>query len=90
MMVAQTVHAAGESARLAPELPDNTHAVVLSVPDEVSLLEIEAELLQAGIPHKTIREPDSPYGGAATCLGIMPMSRSKPLRKLLGGLPLLK
>lgn len=88
-LCAQLTHASGESARLAPELPPDTHAVVLTVPGEADLLEIAARLSIAGIPHIVIREPDAPYCGQATAIGVCPMER-KPVRKVLGNLPLIK
>ena len=84
---AQITHAAGESARLAPELPADTHAVVLGVPDETALLEVAARLSVAGIRYVLVREPD--MGGAATAIGCCPGDR-KPLRKPLSNLPLVK
>lgn len=88
-MVAQTTHAAGESARLAAELPSDTHAVVVTVPDEAALLELGLRLASAGIAHVIVREPDSPFFGAATAIGICPQNR-QPLRRILSGLPLVR
>lgn len=62
---------------------------MLAVPDEPGLLAVEAKLKTAGIAHCTFHEPDAPYFGAATALGIQAGTRDK-LRKLLSGLPLLK
>ncbi len=83
------MHAAGESSRLANALPSNTHAVVLQVPDELSMLEYELTLLDNGIRICSIREPDAPFNGAITAIGIEPQARNK-IRKLLGSLPLLR
>jgi len=80
------VHAAGESAQNTT-VPPNTHAVVLAVPDEVSLLVVEEKLLQNGIEITPIREPDVPYLGQLMTIGIKPQPRKK-LRKLLANLPL--
>ncbi len=88
-VAAQLVHAAGESARLAAVLPPNTHAVVLQVPDEVTLLEFELTLLKGGYSISSIREPDAPFNGQITAIGIEPQVRNK-LRKILGNLPLLR
>ncbi len=82
------IHAAGESS--PGNLPDDTRAIALACRDEPHLLEFEARLREAGIPFLTIREPDAPFCGAATAIGIRPMPRTKTLRKLLGKLPLLK
>jgi peptidyl-tRNA hydrolase len=84
--LAQSVHAAGESAQNVT-LPPNTHAVVLACPDEASLLAAEEKLLRNGIEFVSIREPDAPYLGQITAIGIKPQPRKK-LRKLLSYLPL--
>jgi hypothetical protein len=85
--LAQATHAAGESSRLAPDLPDNTHAVVLHASGEPELLALEQTLCGLGIPHRAIREPDAPYLGAITAIGVQPMGRAV-LRPLLSQLPL--
>lgn len=84
---AQVVHAAGESSpgNLAP----NTHAVVLVAKDEPELLALEQELAREGFFHVAIREPDAPWNGALMAIGLVPQDR-KPLRKLLGRLPLIR
>jgi Peptidyl-tRNA hydrolase PTH2 len=81
VQLAQLTHAAGESV-VGRELPPDTHAVVLAAAGEDELLAISAALAQAGVEHVTIREPDPPYLGAATALGIPPQERA-PLRRLL-------
>lgn len=86
--LAQTVHAAGESAQNTV-VPPNTHAVVLSVPDEKSLLDVETKLLRKGIAITAIREPDEPWCGQLMTIGIKPQTREK-LRKILANLPLYK
>lgn len=84
--LAQLVHAAGESAQNT-EVPPNTHAVVLAVPDEATLLAVEEKLLRHNIELASIREPDSPWCGQLMAIGIKPQSREK-IRKLLSNLPL--
>lgn len=84
--LAQTVHAAGESAQNS-EVPPDTHAVVLAVPDEIALLAIEEKLLRAGIEITAVRESDAPYLGQLMSIGIRPQPREK-IRKLLANLPL--
>jgi len=84
---AQLVHAAGESS--PGNLDSGTYAVVLSVPNEAALLEVERELLIAGVAHRTIREPDAPYFGAAMTIGVSPMAKSSLSKiKFLKKLPL--
>lgn len=84
---AQIGHAAGESARLAPELPPNTHIVILQVPDEAVLREYEERIAMAGLRYSAIREPD--LNNSLTAVGIEPQARN-PVRKILSNLPLLK
>jgi len=93
LMVAQAVHAAGESS--PGNLPTGTYAVVLAVPDEEALLHYAERLRYAGIEHKLIGEPDlKPYrfleGEQATAIGIPPTTDRPAVRKILGMLPLLK
>lgn len=43
---------------------------------------IERQLQKIGIPHLAIREPDAPYNGALTAIGLVPVadrSRVKPV-----------
>lgn len=84
--LAQTVHAAGESAQNTVVPPD-THAVVLAVPDECALLAVEAKLLRNGLELSAIREPDEPWSGQLMAIGIKPQPREK-IKKLLSNLPL--
>lgn len=87
---AQLTHASRKSAWLASERPpENTHAVVLGVPDEQALLAVAARLAAAGLSFVLVREPDPPFNGAATAIGVCPGPRS-PVRKLLSGLPLVR
>jgi hypothetical protein len=87
VMVAQTIHAAGESS--PGNLPNNTHAVALAVKDEAALLALEECLKAAGVPHVAIREPDPPWNGALMAIGFPPQDRAA-LRRFLSSLPTLK
>jgi len=87
-LASQIVHASGESVTEPP--PEGTYAVVLAVPDIKGLLKIRQDLMDAGIPHKLICEPDSPYNGAPTAIGLTPSRDRRKIRKVLGRLPLLK
>lgn len=87
-LAAQVVHAAGETS--PGGLPEGTHAVVLAVPDEVTLREVAASLDRADVAHKLITEPDAPWNGAATAIGVEPVEDRSDLRRVLGRLPLLK
>lgn len=86
-LAAQIVHAAGESS--PGNLPADTHAVVLAVPDERALLEVEERLLKADVCFAAIREPDAPWAGALMTIGIKPQERTT-LRRLLRDLRLLR
>lgn len=87
VQVAQTIHAAGESAgRVAP----GTHAVALHARDEQQLLEIEQRLAASPFQFQAIREPDAPWLGALMAIGLSPVHRTPELRQLLGKLPLVK
>lgn len=87
-MAAQIVHAAGES--ILEPLPPNTNAVVLSVPDELTLRSLSAQLTGGGIKHKLIVESDKPYSGQATAIGCHPVLHRDEAKKVLSSLPLLK
>lgn len=87
-VVAQTIHAAGESSP-GPSLPPDTHAIALSVPDELTLLRLEEQLVAAGVPFKAIREPDAPYFGQLMAIGVVPTAEPH-VRKLLRRLPLIE
>ncbi|MCC6752082.1 MAG: hypothetical protein IT371_30805 [Deltaproteobacteria bacterium] len=86
-LAAQIVHAAGESS--PGNLPNGTHAVVLAVPDEPALAVVERALAKAGVPHVAVREPDPPWDGALTAIGVRPVEDRRPVRRVLGRLPLL-
>lgn len=81
MQLAQTIHAAGESAA-NNNVPDNTHAIALHATNEAELACLEAKLIAIGIRFKAIREPDEPYNGQLMAIGIPPQPRTKKLKKL--------
>jgi hypothetical protein len=84
---AMLVHAAGESS--PGNLPEDTHAIVLSVPDEPALLLLAEKLAKFGVRHVTIREPDAPWNNALMAIGLFP-ARKETVRRHLSSLPLLK
>lgn len=89
-MLAQTVHAAGESAsRYGQALPPHTRAVALGAADEAALEEAAARLSDRQIPHVVIREPDAPFFGARTAIGVVPTADRASVKKALGRLRLL-
>jgi len=73
-IVAQTIHAAGESVLDA--VPDGTYAVALAAKGEHQLLVLEQSLLAKGIPHAAVRESDEPYSGQLMAIGVAPCDRS--------------
>lgn len=87
LIAAMCVHAAGESS--PGNLPENTHAVVLAVPNEARLLVVRDRLRVAGVKHVEVREPDPPHLGALMALGLLP-ARKEDVRRYLSDLPLLK
>lgn len=81
--LAQTVHAAGESATryISPSglsslyrmhLPNHTVAVVLEAEDEQHLFEIQKLLQVSDIDHISIVESDSPYCQELMAIGLVP------------------
>ncbi len=85
-MAAQIVHAAGESS--PGNLPPHTNAVVLAVADEGELLAVARRLVEAGIAHVAVREPDPPYGGALTAIGLAPVADRRLVKGVLSRLRL--
>lgn len=85
-LAAQIVHAAGESS--PGGLDPGTHAVVLSA-DAEQLAALERRLALEGIAHVAIREPDAPWCGALTAIGLAPITDRRPIRRLTSSLPLL-
>jgi len=67
-----------------------THAVVLSVPDEATLVALSECLALHQIDHVLIREPDEPWQGAAMAIGLSPVIDRRKVRRVLGQLPLLR
>jgi hypothetical protein len=83
------VHAAGESA--GGTIPSGTYAVVLAARNEAHLRELHDALQRAGgIPCRLIEEPDPPWNGQATAIGIRPTRNRMRIRRVLGRLRLLK
>lgn len=85
-MVAQVIHAAGESSG---DIPSGTYAVALVAKSEIQLLAIEKSLISKNIPHAAIRETDFPWSGQLMAIGIAPCDRSL-VRKEVSQLPLIK
>lgn len=86
-MVAQAIHAAGESANGG--VPSGTYAVALAAKDELHLHSIRQRLINHGIDHVAIHEPDPPHHGAMVAIGLHPAPR-RLVRKGVSNLPLIK
>lgn len=76
---AQLIHAGARSANGLHD--DTTHSVCLAAQNERHLCEIEYRLIEAGIHHISIREPDEPWRNALMAIGIPPQPQ-KNLRKI--------
>ena len=90
MQLAQTIHAAGQSAQLpgAAAAAPPTTAVALAAPVD-ELLAIASRLADAGVPCVLIREPDEPWCDAPMALGIIPAPRAI-VRRFVAHLPLVR
>lgn len=85
-LAAQVAHAAGESSL---GVKPGTNVVVLAVPSEGALYAVYNRLVMASVRCTLITEPDPPWNGAATAIGLEPVADRKPLRRVLQHLPLL-
>lgn len=56
---------------------DRTTAVILGARNAHRLERLARTLTAAGIPHVVIREPDAPFNGCATAVGLVPGDREK-------------
>jgi hypothetical protein len=88
VMAAQLVHAAGESS--PGNLPEGTHAVVLGVQSEEELLKLEQKLIEFGVDHCAIREPDAGWNNQLMSIGLSPTVKTPAMKKILSQLPLLR
>jgi peptidyl-tRNA hydrolase len=90
LQMAQTVHAAGESA--SPRPAPGTHAVALHARDEHELEEIAQRLFDAGIEHHCVFETDDDpkYPGQMMAIGLYPTYDKDKVKRVLSHLPLVK
>ena len=82
----QIAHAAGESMLVEHERgydPGLIHVVLLVAKHSDDLETLGRALVGAGIPHVVIREPDPPYNGVATAVGISPTLDRERVRALV-------
>lgn len=76
IVAVQAAHAAGESCFDGPA-PKETRVVALVAESAQDLIELAGRLQEAGIPHALICEPDEPYYGSATAVGVSPCERDR-------------
>jgi malonyl CoA-acyl carrier protein transacylase len=86
LMVANTVHAAGESAGVPP----GTYAVALATADQAHLEDVKAKLSKLGIPFSEIIESEGPHAGELMALGVKPLEDRSTIRKAVSSLPLVR
>ena len=85
---AQVVHASGISAgMLGRPVSEETYARFLAVRDEGHLLQISMKLDARGVDHVLVREPDAPWCGQATAIGIPPTRDCAAIRRCTSDLP---
>lgn len=85
-MVANTVHAAGESAGV----PSGTFAVALATATEAELTQVRDRLEAAGIAFSEVVEAAGPFAGQLMAIGVEPVHDRAPIRKVVSHLPLIK
>ncbi len=90
VQLAQTIHAAGQSAQLAgaDSASPPTIAVALAASCD-ELAAVARALGEADVRHVLVHEPDEPWRGALMAIGIVPSPRAH-LRRLVAHLPLVR
>lgn len=83
---AQIAHACDES-QPPGGVPRGTNAIILAVPDEEALAALHQRLRLAGVACAAIFEPDPPWLGQMTALGLV--GDKAVLRRHLSSIPLL-
>lgn len=68
----------------------HTHVVVLEAATSQDLERLAEELTVASVPHVIIHEPDAPYDGAATAVGIAPTYRRELIKPFVAKFPVLR
>jgi hypothetical protein len=88
IQVAQTAHAAGESA--GGPLPDGTIVVALAVPCEQTLRAIADALSKHNLTYKLIVENEGPWANLAMAIGVTPTHDRAAVRRATSALPLVR
>jgi hypothetical protein len=90
VQLAQTIHAAGQSAQLpdaAAASPPTVAVALAAPPDELAVL--ARALAAAGVRHVLVHEPDDPWRGALMAIGVVPSPRAV-VRRLVAHLPVVR
>lgn len=93
VIACQVAHAAGESVLQEPLLeydPSNIHVVLLVAKNSDELEALGVVLTAEEIPHVVIREPDPPYNGVATAVGVAPVVDRSLVQKHVAGFKVLR
>lgn len=102
VLACQVAHAAGESLyeAMAAESgvvvldedidPRKIYVVALEAESDADLRDLASALAAANIRHALIEEPDPPYNGAATAVGITPSTDRARLKPFLEKFKLLR
>lgn len=88
VQVAQTAHAAGESA--GGPLPEGTIVVALAVPTEDTLRQVAEALGKESLTYKLIVENEGPFANQACAIGVTPTHDRRAVRKATSKLPLVR
>ena len=86
--VAQSIHAAAESAVPKPE--PGCIAIALHARNEDHLLQLSAALDARGINHHQVIEGDGEYIGQLMAIGVYPTRDRDAVKKVLSSLPLVR
>lgn len=70
-------------------MPEHTHAVALTCPDEASLRSLWEKLKANGVRHRAILECDGEHAGQLMAIGVCPAPR-RELKRFFSALPLVK
>lgn len=87
VQLAQTIHAAGQSAQLpdaSPASPPTIAVALAASPDELAAL--AHALAAADVRHVLVHEPDAPWCGALMAIGMVPSPRVA-VRRFVSHLP---
>lgn len=83
LMVAQVVHAAGESSN---KMPEGAHAVVLGVDSERELRDVSKKLTEFSVRHSRIVDEDHQL----TAIGCEPLRDRTQIRRVVSSVPLFR